>query len=354
MNPLDDLQAIAKLDRLGMRGYLQAWPGQLRQGWRDVAKFPLPEGYGAVSRVVILGMGGSAIGGDLVRRLVDGESRVPVVVHRDYDLPAYVDANSLVIASSYSGNTEEVLTALSQATRLGARRIAISSGGKLAEVAAREGIPYFRFGYQAPPRAGLGYGFAALLGLLCRLGLVKDRSAEIAETGKVLDKVCWEMNENVPADRNLAKKLAGKLHGRLIVVYGAGLLSEVAFRWKTQFNENSKAWAFCEQLPELNHNAVLGYEFPKEITRNACVILLRSPLLHPRHLLRQQVTAELLGRAGVVYDIVEGEGQSPLSQMMTSTVIGDYVSYYLSLLNKTDPGPVPSIDYLKKRLEEEK
>jgi glucose/mannose-6-phosphate isomerase len=354
MSAIDNIHAIRKLDPANMRDYLRAWPEQLRLGWQEASTVRLPEDYAQVQRVVILGMGGSAMGGDMVWRLVAGECKVPFFILRDYDLPAFVDSDTLVIASSYSGNTEEVLAALSQASQLGARRLAISSGGKLAEVASREAIPFFQFTYQAPPRAGLGYALAALLGLLCQFGLVKDKSAEIEETAQVLEKLCWELNEDVPTNRNVAKALAKKLQGRLIIIYGAGLLSEVAFRWKTQFNENSKAWAFCEQFPELNHNAILGYQSPPEITRKVFVVLLRSHMLHPRHLLRQQVTGELLIQSGVAYEIVSSEGTSQLSQMSSSVIIGDYISYYLALLNKTDPSPVPAIDYLKRRLEDER
>jgi glucose/mannose-6-phosphate isomerase len=140
--------------------------------------------------------------------------------------------------------------------------------------------------------------------------------------------------------------------GRLVIIYGGGILSKVAFRWKTQFNESSKACAFSECLPELNHNAVVGYRFPSWLAERGFVVLLRSPSLHPRILMRYNVTAEILADAGIAHEVVEAKGESPLSQIMSGVLLGDYVSYYLAMLNEVDPSPVAAIDYLKGRLAE--
>jgi glucose/mannose-6-phosphate isomerase len=158
------------------------------------------------------------------------------------------------------------------------------------------------------------------------------------------------LNEGIPLAQNPAKKLATKLAGHLIVVYGAGILSQVAYRWKTQFNENSKTWAFHEVFPELNHNAVVGYQFPRELAAGAFVILLGSNSINPRILVRSQLTAELLTRVGIEHEVVPAEGASPLSQMMSLVLFGDYVSCYLALLNGVDPWPVEAIDQLKEQL----
>jgi glucose/mannose-6-phosphate isomerase len=142
----------------------------------------------------------------------------------------------------------------------------------------------------------------------------------------------------------------GKLHGKLIIIYGAGITSEVARRWKTQFNENSKAWASYETFPELNHNAVVGYQFPKELSQNVFVVLLRSTSLHQRILARYQITAEIMNKAGIKYQIIDSEGRTDLSQVTSLVFFGDWVSYYLAILYETDPSPVKIIDYLKERL----
>jgi glucose/mannose-6-phosphate isomerase len=151
----------------------------------------------------------------------------------------------------------------------------------------------------------------------------------------------------VPLLRNRAKQLASELHGRLVVIYGGGLLSEVAHRWKTQINENSKAWAFYENFPELNHNAIVGYEFPKESSNRLVVLFLRSIHLSERIMLRQQITAHLLKKAGIRYQFVDGVGITQLTQVMSHVLFGDFVSYYLAILNGIDPSPVETINFLK-------
>jgi glucose/mannose-6-phosphate isomerase len=295
-------------------------------------------------------MGGSAIGGELVSSLVATEARIPIFISRDYGLPAFVDAETLFIASSYSGMTEETLSAFEQALDTKAKKLAITTGGKLRAVAEERKIPVFSFDYKAQPRAALAFGFLPILGFVQKLGFLSDKSADVQETVRVLEELSQRINENVPSARNPVKQLAEKLHGRLIVVYGAGLVSAVANRWKTQLNENSKNWTFHEVFPELNHNAIVGYQFPPELAGKVAVILLRSSHLSKRIQRRYEVTCELLGRAKVDYQVVDGEGRSPLSQMMSLVLFGDYVSYYLAILNKIDPTPVKNIAYLKEQL----
>jgi glucose/mannose-6-phosphate isomerase len=174
----------------------------------------------------------------------------------------------------------------------------------------------------------------------------------VAETVQVLNRLSPRIKEDVPLSENPAKQLAVKLHRHLSVIYGGGVLAEVAHRWKTQLNENSKTWAFYEVFPELNHNAVVGYEFPQELAGQAFVVLLRSAGLHERIRLRYDVTCQLLEQAKVGYEIIDAEGNNPLSQMMSLILFGDYVSYYLALLYKVDPTPVTPISYLKKKLAE--
>lgn len=347
---LDDPQIFQQLDPEGMLTCLHEMPQLCQQAWQMALNFDLPQDYSEIDKVVILGMGGSAIGGDLVSGLAVSEAKLPVLIHRAYNLPAFVNNRTLVIASSYSGNTEETLSAFEQALETGAKKLAIATGGKLKTIAEKRNIPLFSFDYKAQPRAALPFSFIPVLGFLQKLGFVADKSAEVAETVDTLKQLSEKINEGVPSSRNPAKQLAQRLYGHLPVVYGAGIVSEVAHRWKTQFNENSKAWAFYEVLSELNHNAVVGYQFPPELASKIVVVLLQSNLLHPRLLLRYRVTSQLLEQAGVDYQIVDGEGTSPLSQIMSLVLFGDYVSYYLAMLYKIDPSPVKTIDYLKAQL----
>ncbi|HID87308.1 MAG TPA: SIS domain-containing protein, partial [Anaerolineae bacterium] len=235
---LDDLDLFKKLDPDGMLARIAELPQQCRDAWANVQALDLPEDYAQVDGVVIAGMGGSAIGGDLVRCLAEPECPVPILVSRDYTLPAFVGPKTLVIASSYSGNTEETLSAFAQARERGAKLLAITTGGKLARQAREWGVPLLTFSYQAQPRAALGHSFTLLLGVVGRLGLVSDPSADLEEAIVVMEALQGEINETVPTAQNPAKQLARKLYGHLPFVYGAGALSEVAHRWKTQFNEN--------------------------------------------------------------------------------------------------------------------
>jgi glucose/mannose-6-phosphate isomerase len=349
---LDKPQTYQQLDASGMLQHLHEFPEQCQRAWQKALKFDLPRDYARVDKAIILGMGGSAIGGELVRRLTLLENRLPVWVHRDYHLPPFLDRNTLLIASSYSGNTEETLSSFAELLKIPSKKLVLTRGGKLKELAEKEGIPVFLIDYEAPPRAAFHHSFISLLGIFHKLGLLEDKSADLKEAMQVLSKLSAELVESMPLISNPAKRLATKLSGKLAVIYGAGILSEVAQRWKTQLNENSKAWAFYEVFPELNHNAVVGYEFPPETRERILVVLLHSSLLHTRISISYRLTIEILAKAGVSYELVEAMGKSPLAQMMGLVLLGDYVSFYLAILNSVDPTPVASIDYLKSRLAE--
>jgi len=354
MVDLDDVKIYKKLEPENMRGNLHGLPQQCRTAWDKSRKFPLPKDYAKVDKVVVLGMGGSAIGGDLVRSLFSSQKKPLIFVSREYDLPPFIDDKTLVIAASYSGNTEETLSAFSQALKTNCKKLAATTGGELKTMAEHAGVPVFIIDYKGQPRAALGYGFMSLIALMQNLGLVPDKTAEVESMIKELEKLLAELEETAPARSNRAKQLAAKWHGKLAVIYGAGTLSEVAHRWKTQINENGKSWAFYELFSELNHNAVVGYQFPRELASGIYVVMLRSPSLHPRILLRYEVTGELLKQSNIKYEIVDNSAKGELSQMMGLIFLGDWVSYYLAILNETDPMPVKAIDYLKKRLSQER
>jgi glucose/mannose-6-phosphate isomerase len=334
--------------------HLHGLPQQCRAAWSKAKDLKLPDDYASIDKVVILGMGGSAIGGSLLRNLASRLAKPIVFVTRDYDLPAFVDDRTLVIASSYSGNTEETLSAFSQALKIKCKKLAITTGGKLKALAEDAKVPVFHIDHASQPRAALGYSFIPLIAFLQKLGLLKEQTAKVEAMTQDLEKLLREIKETVPTSSNRAKQLATKLHGKIAVIYGAGTLSAVAHRWKTQINENSKAWAFHETFPELNHNAVVGYQFPPELAPKTYVALLRCPSLHSRTLIRYQVTSELLKQNGVSHEIIDSQGKSELSQMMGLIYLGDWVSYYLAILYEIDPTPVKAIDYLKKRLSEAK
>jgi glucose/mannose-6-phosphate isomerase len=261
-----------------------------------------------------------------------------------------LDDNTLVIASSYSGTTEETLSAFKPLLDSSCKKIVMTSGGQLAILAKEHHLPAFILDYQSPPRATLPLSFLALLGIFCRLGLLGDKSTDITEACDVLQKYSHQLNENMAEEHNQAKQLARSLYGKMAVIYGAEHLSEVAGRWRLQINENAKAWAFNATFPELNHNSTTGYEFPSEISSNTHVVMLRSSNLHQRVLPRYDITGRILDKSGVPYTVLDAQGQSKLAQMLSMILIGDYVSYYLALLYGIDPYPIKAVDYLKSEM----
>ena len=347
---LDDLLIYRRFDTSGMLNHLHEFPEQCQRAWEKAWSFELPQEYATIDKVVILGMGGSAIGGEIVHGLAWAESKVPIWVHRDYNLPSLVDEDTLVIASSYSGNTEETLSAFTESLQTPAKKLVLTTGGRLGELAEKEGIPVFTIDYQAPPRAAFPYSFVPLLGILQKIGLLGDKSASLPQALPVLKKLSKDFVETTPLASNPAKQLATRLWGQIIVIYGAGILSPVARRWKTQFNENSKTWAFVEFFPELNHNAVVGYELSSPLKKRMFVVLLHSASLHPRIRLGYEATAKLLVKSGISHEFVEAVGENHLAQVMSLVLFGDYVSFYLAMLNRVDPTPVDYIDFVKRYL----
>ncbi len=352
MLDLDNLALFRTIDPDNMLGHISGFPQQCRDAWESAQRITLPDRYRQARSIVVLGLGGSAIGGDLVRTLVQEECPLPIMIHRDYSLPAFVGPETLVIASSYSGSTEETLITAQAALGVGASLIAITTGGELAKWAEKNKLSLIRFSYASQPRAAIGYSFSLVLGILYRLGWIADKTPDMREAIAVVESWQAEIRETVPAARNEAKQIAQWLWGCIPVIYGAGHLSEVARRWKGQFNENAKAWASFEQMPELNHNAVLGYKSPKILQEKMRVIMLRSSLDHPRNERRFQVTEEILRQQGIPYRVVQARGQSRLAHLLSTVHLGDYVSYYLAMLYETDPTPVGDIIYLKERLAE--
>lgn len=350
---LDDHQAIQRLDAGSMLERIRELPNQCIAAWDQSQEFALPPGYGDIGDVTIVGMGGSAIGGALLQGLVAEESDVPISVVRDYALPGFVRGpDSLVIASSYSGNTEETLSCFEQARARDARTLAITTGGRLANLAREAGAPVVQFEYESQPRAAIGYSLTLLLGVTHRLGLVRNYATDVADATRVMEAWQQEIDIGVPRARNVAKRLAERIHGGLPVIYGAGFLAAVANRWKTQFNENAKHWAFFEVLPELNHNAVVGLGIPEVIRDSSVVLMLRSALEPKRTQERWDVTRELLSREEVTVDEIYGRGESPLSHTLSLIHFGDFVSFYVAMLNEVDPTPVETIAFLKERLAE--
>jgi len=351
---LDSAEERRRRDPGGMLQAIAGLAGQCRDAWAAAQALELPAAYRDIDRIIIAGMGGSAIAGDYWRVLLQRESHIPVTNVRQYDLPPFVEERTLVIASSFSGDTEETVSAFEQALATRARKLVVTAGGRLLTMARANGVPAFAYSFRGEPRAALGWSLMPLIAAGEKLGLTQGAGRDVEEAIAVLEAAREQLGEDSPAARNPAKQAAGRLREKLPVIYAGGPLVEVAHRWKTQLNESAKVWAFYEELPEIHHNAIIGYELPRSVARDTAVVFLDSPdLVHRRVQLRYQFTQKLLGEAGVEHFVVDSRGKSALAQMLYLTQFGDYVSAYLALLYGVDPTPTTVIDELKAWLAEQ-
>ncbi len=347
---LDDVGAVARYDSAGMLAAIPRLAAQLHDGWERSRVLDLPAAHRDPAAVVVLGMGGSAIGADLVRAIFADRLRVPLVTVRDYDLPAFAGPRTLVVAASHSGATEETLSALAQAIARGCAVAAIGTGGPLLAAARRGGLPYLEYAGESQPRASVGSGVALLAGLLERAGCLAIDAAEFDAAGDAIREMTARCAPDVPTAQNPAKQLAWSLVDRLPVVEAGGFLAPVARRWKTQLNENGKSMACWEELPEATHNAVVGYAQPETLHEHTFVVFLASPDDHPRVALRRSLAADLLAEQRIGHEVVAIGGHGKLAQAFSAIVLGDFTSVYLAILYGQDPTPVAAISYVKERL----
>ena len=346
---LDNSRVIKGIDSADMVGRVRELPRQLAQARRVAAAVKLPASHAEVDAICVLAMGGSAIGADLVEGIAGDRLRVPLMVHRDYGLPAWVGERTLVIAASHSGETVETVSGADEARRRGLPLVVISTGGALGTAAAADGTPYLRYESPGQPRAAIGFGVGLMHELLARAGLLVDPDP----LGPAVEAVEALLERNAPSvetDASPAKQLAWSIFGRIPIIYGAGRMAPVAHRWKTQMNENAKAWAAFEPMPEANHNAIEGSLNPRELSDALYVVELRDPTEPPEMAARYAVVNELLGERATNRSVVWAEGPSPLARVLCGVAFGDLVSVYLAILYQTDPTPVTLLAMLKQRL----
>ncbi len=347
---LNEFGSFHIIDKQNYLAEIENLPSQLENAYSQGLKLSLPDWQG-IQRVLIAGMGGSAIGADLLAAYAAPLSGVPILVQRSYSLPAWVQGpETLVIASSHSGNTEETLSAFEQASKSNCRILALSTGGKLAEIAKDANIPLWTFEHSGQPRAAVGFSFGLLLALCYRSGLLPDPTDELARAIKAMRMQQVSIQADIPVVHNPAKREAGQLVGRWVMVFGADVLEPVARRWKTQLNELAKAWAQFEALPEADHNALAGLAQPEPALSNAMALFLRADSYHPRNQLRTDLTKQAYMLEGLNTDFVDAQGETPLAQMWTALHMGDYVAYYLAMLYDIDPTPIEALVGFKRQL----
>jgi glucose/mannose-6-phosphate isomerase len=357
--PALDPETVRRLDGGDMLGAIAGLARQLTAGYavaRDVLAGVFAEGAAgqvAPTGLVLCGMGGSAIGADLVLACLP-DLPVPATVVRGYGLPAWAGPQTLVVAVSYSGDTEETLSCAAAACARGCRLVCVASGGGLAALAREHDVPLVRVPGGGQPRAAVGYLSAPLLAVLELAGLGGGAEAQVDEAAALLrqgnERLAPEQPVSDCPGGNAAKALALRLHRRQVVVYGAGLTVPVARRWKGQVNENAKAPAFWNELPELNHNELMGWTSLPHVAGATAAVFLEDPAGDARLARRAALTAAELEARGVAVEHARASGESALARLFSLVQLGDYVSFYLALLYGVDPTPVQAIQDFKAKL----
>jgi glucose/mannose-6-phosphate isomerase len=340
---LDDAKYISQHDKHGALDVISGQAAQLRQQY-DFAVPNITDPH----NIVVAGMGGSALAAEFIKSWLVEELKIPIVISRDYTLPAFVDKHSLVIASSYSGNTEETLSALEDAKSKGAVICVMSAGGKLEQIARDENYPFIQIPAGMQPRLTVLYGAKALANLLEKMKLTNGLVSQLEAQADWLAEEVSYFAQNIPTGDNPAKQIAEKLVGHPAVMYGGPTLAMPAMKWKIDINENAKVVAFWNQLPEFNHNEFIGWSNSKE--KMARVVQLHSSLDSDRIKKRFEVSNRLLSGMMPAPIVVEAQGETKLQQMLWTMLLGDFVSGYLAFLNGVDPIPVDLIEKLKKEL----
>ncbi len=355
MNRCDDLDQMRQLDPGQMYEAIANFPIQMRKAillGDDIQA--TAEDYHDIKNIILCGMGGSAIGGDLARSVLADKLPVPFHVCRNYYLPGFAGPQTLVIGSSYSGNTEETMSAFSQARQKGCRLFAITTGGQMGQMAEEHSIPVITIPDSSlQPRAALAYSFVPLMLFLNQIGLSEYDATMFSNCATMLEKNQEVLKREHPTEANFAKQLAGKLKDRIPVIYtGPDNFDAVGTRIKGQICENAKVPAYHNQFPEMNHNELVGWDKADHFRKILTIIYLRDTEDYSRVKARMEITGELFAKNN--YDLIELEssGDNRIERIFSLIQLGDYLSYYLAILNQVDPSPVVPIEFLKNRLAE--
>lgn len=346
---LDDRSFLTRLDPKGMYDLTVAFPDQCRQAHAIATEVDLGPAVAQAKLAALTGLGGSAAGGDITRALFEDQAGIPFLVNRDYSLPNFFGVGDVVFAASYSGNTEETLSAYAHAKRMGVRLIGVTSGGELARMAREDGFPVIEIPGGQPPRTALGYMLVPVVVACEKLGLLPAQPHE--ETYDLLEGCAREWGVDAPFDSNPAKQLAAALHGKVSVLYGLGSWQGlVANRWKGQINENAKNMTFANAFPELNHNEILGWvAADRQGVGKWVAVVLEDGSESEKMKARARVTSKLIEGVAELHT-VRALGETFYERVMSLTYFGDFVSLYLAALNGVDPENIDSINILKAEL----
>jgi len=348
---LDDLKLISEIDKSDMCGIVAGFPEQIKEAKEIVNSASLGSLF-KIDNIVISGMGASSISGDIVQSLFRDRIDIPIFVTRQYDLPKWVNKNTLVISQSYSGDTEETLSTFKHAYQKRSKIIGISSGGKLQEFCEKREIPHIKIPSGYSPRAATGYVLFSAMYALKKIGILDIKiEAEIEETISITDEFRNHNKKEVPEKNNLSKQMAKKIFNTIPQVYGFDIYLPIAKRWCTQFNENSKLICRYDEVPECNHNDIIGWSMNPEASKKFTCILLRDDEIESIYMSKRLNFMKQFFEdvAGNVIEI-QVHGRKRLAKMMYAMCLGDFISCYLAILRKVDPTPVDAITELKSEL----
>lgn len=347
---LDDLDLFKRIDAGDMLTHILTLPEQVEEAWQLGQRLSLGDETD-YRHIIIAGMGGSAIGADMLAAYAAPSCRLPIHVHRDYDLPAWARGKeTLVILSSHSGDTEETISSYEAAIAKGCSTLAITRGGRIGQIADEHGALQWNFIHAGQPRSAVGFNFMLPLAFLCRRGLMPEAGIDVAAAVDLMRAQAATLAPESPVACNPAKRMAGQLINRWVTVVGAGYLAPIARRWKGQINEIAKAWAQFEFLPEIDHNTLAGIVNPECQLQQMMTLFLQSSCDHPRNRLRMDLTRQVFMLEGLNTDFIRAAGDSPMEQIWSTLQFGDFLAYYLAMAYQIDPTPIPAIQGFKQQM----
>lgn len=350
---LDTLN-LQKIDPAGIYHDISNIGKNFYEGWESGSKMPIPSHYIKCKKIVFTGMGGSGLAARLAIGLTKKTSRVPLQIISDYTLPNYIDNETLLIAISYSGVTEETIETFIEGFKRNARLIAFGTGEKLENLARKYQVPFFRHQHNIckAPRLAISRHFGAILAILNKFGVSEINGRDILKTIALLENTyssSW--SKDIPTENNLAKKIAREAFDKIPIIWASDHLEEMAHGFKSFFNENSKSMSYFEPLPEMNHKSLAGCEFPKPLVKNIYHLFLASQFSHPQNQKRIKITAEFFKKRKYATEIISFfEAQTPLTEVILSLSLGCFISFYLSALYGIDPTPVEAVQEFKEKL----
>jgi glucose/mannose-6-phosphate isomerase len=339
-----------QIDQSNMYKSIYEFPDHIRKAQKIGQSISLKNSYNNIKNIVVAGMGGSAIGGDIARLLLHDELKIPMYISRNYKLPNWVDNSTLVICSSYSGNTEEILSCFKDAQEKNAKIIAISTGGILTKQVNELGFDIITIPKGLQPRAALALSFVPMIYLFKSLQLITSKIIEdLTKTTSMIDMKREIYNKE--KSENPAYFLAENIYQSLPIIYGENESTAIlAVRWKGQLSENAKMLAYHNELPEMNHNEIVGWENNSNLINKISVIWLTDKDDHPRISIRQKSTKEIINKLAARHEIVYVEGISKVDRYLNMIHMGDWLSFWCAILHRSDPTPVYKIDKLKEIL----